>query len=375
MLARHAAAFILDCHVKGLKFDLDLAYKAVKHAAIEATMLPWRRGPAGDLDRVYFEKGFFPALGQGEVESAAGVHHFEKRQAIAVTMECAYDDWCVAQLARDLGKDEDYAYFMERARNWANLYNTELGLVAPKDSSGNWVEGFDPKLGGGLGGRDYFAEMNAWTYTFHVQHDPRGLIDLMGGRPKFTAKLDALFAEQYGTDKFVFLGQFPDSTGLIGQFSQGNEPSFHIPYLYAYAGQPWKTQRRVRQIMDVWYADQPLGLPGDDDGGAMSSWYVLSALGFFPVCPGSPVYVIGSPIFEVSRLEVGEEKWFTVTAHDVSRQNKYIQSATLNGMPLEKAWFTHSDLAAGGSLELQMGPTPNKEWAGAVEAAPPSMSD
>jgi len=290
-------------------------------------------------------------------------------------MENAYDDWCVAQLAKALGKVDDYDHFMQRSRNWANLYNADLGLVAPKDRDGNWVEGFDPKLGGGLGGRDYFAEMNAWTYTFHVQHDVRHLIDLIGGREAFGSKLDALFAEQYGADKFVFLGQFPDATGLIGQYAQGNEPSFHIPYLYAYAGQPWKTQRRVRQIMDVWYGDQPLGLPGDDDGGAMSSWYVLSAIGFFPVCPGSPVYVIGSPIFDEIRIEVGAEKWFTISARNVSAQNKYIQSAILNGDPLDRAWFTHADLASGGSLELQMGPPPNREWASAVEAAPPSMGD
>ena len=375
MLARHAAAFILDCHVKGLKFDLDLAYRAVRHAATEATMLPWRRGPAGDLDSVYFEKGIFPALAKGEVESDPAVHHFEKRQAVAVTMENAYDDWCVAQLAKALGKDEDYALFMGRARNWANLYNPELGLVAAKDRHGKWVEDFDEKMGGGLGGRDYFAEMNAWTYTFHVQHDPRGLMDLMGGRAAFASKLDALFAEQYGTDKFVFLGQFPDSTGLIGQFAQGNEPSFHIPYLYAYAGEPWKTQKRVRQIMDVWYADQPLGLPGDDDGGAMSSWYVLSAIGFFPVCPGSQVYVLGSPIFEEIRIEVGPEKWFTIRANGVSSQNKYIQSATLNGAPLDKAWFTHDALVDGGSLDFVMGPQPNKAWAVDPHNAPPSMSD
>src|SRR3569833_615260 len=258
-------------------------------------------------------------------------------------MENAYDDWCVAQLAKALGKVDDYDHFMQRSRNWANLYNADLGLVAPKDRDGNWVEGFDPKLGGGLGGRDYFAEMNAWTYTFHVQHDVRHLIDLIGGREACGSKLDALFAEQYGADKFVFLGQFPDATGLIGQYAQGNEPSFHIPYLYAYAGQPWKTQRRVRQIMDVRYGDQPLGLPGADDGGAMSSWYVLSAIGFIPVCPGSPVYVIGSPIFDEIRIEVGAEKWFTISARNVSAQRKYIQSAILNGGPLDRAWFTHAD--------------------------------
>ncbi len=141
---------------------------------------------------------------------------------------------------------------------------------------------FDPKLGGGNGGRDYFTEVNSWLYTFHVQYDVAGLIHLMGGRDAFNAKLDRLFVEQYGTSKFSFLAQFPDATGLVGQYAQGNEPSFHIPYLYDFSGQPWKTQQRVRQLMDVWYGDGPLGIPGDDDGGATSSWYVLSAMGFYP---------------------------------------------------------------------------------------------
>lgn len=376
MLGRHTTAFIVDAYVKGLRdFDVDLAYAAMKKSALEATMLPWRRGPATDLDRVYFEKGIFPALAPGETETDPNVHPFERRQAVAVTMENSYDDWCVAQMAKALGKIDDYELFICRARNWAKLYDERLGLVAPRNASGDWVEGFDSKLGGGLGGRDYFAEMNAWTYTFHVQHDPRGLAGLMGGPDKLAAKLDALFVEQYGVDKFTFLGQFPDSTGLIGQYSQGNEPSFHVPYLYNFVGQPWKTQRRVRQIMDIWYTDGPLGLCGDDDGGAMSSWYVLSAIGIYPFCPGNPYYVIGSPIFAAARVEVGHEKWFTISARDVSAQNKYIQSATLNGKPLNRSWLTHDELAEGGALDLQMGPRPNKSWASDLDAAPPSMSD
>jgi predicted alpha-1,2-mannosidase len=183
-----------------------------------------------------------------------------------------------------------------------------------------------------------------------------------------------LFEDQYGTSKFHFLDQFPDATGLVGQYAQGNEPSFHIPYLYDFSGQPWKTQYRVRQLLDVWYGDGPLGLPGDDDGGATSSWYVLSAMGFYPVCPGSPVYEIGSPIFERSTIRMGNGKLFTIVANHVSARNKYIQSAHLNGKPLDQAWFRHADIADGGTLVLEMADHPNLQWGGAPQEAPPSMS-
>ena len=197
----------------------------------------------------------------------------------------------------------------------------------------------------------------------------------MGGRDAFNKKLDRLFVEQYGTSKFHFLDQFPDATGLVGQYAQGNEPSFHIPYLYDFSGQPWKTQRRVRQLMDVWYGDGPLGIPGDDDGGETSSWYVLSAVGFYPVCPGSPVYEIGSPIFAKSVIRLGNGKLFTILANNVSARNKYIQSALLNGKPLETAWFPHKAIANGGTLLLEMGDKPKMEWGSALKDAPPSMSD
>jgi len=163
-------------------------------------------------------------------------------------------------------------------------------------------------------------------------------------------------------------------TGLIGQYAQGNEPSFHIPYLYNYAGEPWKTQRKVREIMKIWYNAGPLGIPGDDDQGEESSWYVLSAMGFFTVCPGRPAYDIGSPIFDETRITLGNGKVFTIEAKNVSAQNKYIQSATLNGKPLNRPWFTHGDIASGGALVLHMGPRPNATWGSSPHAAPPSMS-
>ena len=372
MIGHHASAFITDMYMKGYRdFDAEKAYAGMRKNATEATFLPWRRGPLTELDKVYLEKGFFPALAKGETETVKEVHPSERRQAVSVTLEAAYDDWCVAQMAKALHKDDDYSLFMKRAHNYTNVFNPRIGFMAPKSADGNWVQDFDPKLGGGQGGRDYFTEMNSWTFTFQVQQDIPGLMNLMGGRDAFAARLDALFTEGTGTSKWTFLGQFPDMTGLIGQYASGNEPSEHIAYLYNYAGQPWKTQFRVRQIMGMWYDDRVLGLPGDDDGGAISSWFVFSAMGFFPVTPGRPVYDLGSPLFRRVRLELADGKAFTISAHNVSAKNKYIQSARLNGKPLNVPWFRHADIIGGGELILEMGPLPNKAWGTAGVAGGP----
>ena len=375
MIGHHADEFILDLYEKGYRdFDVEKAYEGMRKNSSEATLLPWRRGPLTSLDKVYYDKGFFPALAYGEQETVPEVTG-ERRQAVSVTLETTYDDWAVAQFARALGKQDDAEHFTKLAYNYRNVWNPAIGFMAPKSADGNWVANFDPKLGGGQGGRDYTTEVDSWQYTFNLQFDPAGLIQLMGGRDGFNAKLDQLFVEQYGESKFQFLGQFPDATGLVGLYSQGNEPDFHIPYLYDFSGQPWKTQRRVRQLMDVWYTADTHGIPGDDDGGATSSWYVFSAMGFFPECPGSPIYELGSPIFERTTLRMGNGKLFTITAHHVSAQNKYIQSAVLNGKPLNTAWFHHADIANGGSLILEMGPKPNYKWGSAPSDAPPSLSN
>lgn len=374
MIGHHAAELILDLYAKGYRdFDVEKAYEGLRKNETQATMIPWQRGPLTRLDHVYFDSGFFPALARGEAETVPEVTS-ERRQAVSVTLETAYDDWSVAQLAQALGKSSDAAYFTRLAGNYKNVFNPTIDFMAPKSADGKWVADFDPKLGGGQGGRDYFTEVNSWLYTFNVQYDVAGLIGLMGGNDAFNARLDQLFVEQYGRSKYSFLAQFPDATGLVGLYAQGNEPSFHIPYLYDFSGQPWKTQRRVRQLMDIWYGDGPLGIPGDDDGGETSSWYVLSALGFYPVCPGSPVYEIGSPLFARSVIRLGNGQTFTILANHVSAQNKYIQSAVLNGRPWTRPWFAHQDIANGGTLVLEMGPTPNKQWGSAVSDAPASMS-
>ena len=375
MIGNHSASLIANTYANGYTdFDMEKAYEGIKKNAMEATMLPWRLGSLTELGRVYQERGFFPALAKGEKETFKEVSPSERRQAVSVTLENSYDDWCVAQMAKALHKDADYAYFMKRAHNYRNVFNPAIGFMAPRSIDGKWVEGFDPRLGGGQGGRDYFTECNGWIYTFHVQHDVTGLIDLMGGRENFVKKLDALFAEPYGTSKFQFLAQFPDMTALIGNYTQGDEPGFHIPYFYNYAGEPWKTQRRVREIMKVWYTSGLQGIPGDEDWGAMSSWYVFSAMGFYPVCPGNPTYNVGSPIFDEITISLENGGVFTIRALNQSPRNKYIQSATLNGKTLDKPWFSHSDIAQGGTLILHMGPRPNRSWGSSPQAAPPSMS-
>jgi len=375
MLGHHGIAMIADAYRKGLvDFDVNKGYEGMKKSAMEATKIPWCNAPLTELDQVYLQKGFFPALKQGQSEWVPQVDSFEKRQAVAVTLESSYDDWCLAQMAKELGKDEDYHYFMKSAHNYKNLYNPSTGFMSPKSADGNWVSNFDPKLSGGQGGRDYFAECNAWTYTWSVQHDIAGLIRLMGGREKCVQRLDQLFIEQYDTPKFTFLGQFPDSTGLIGQFVTGNEPSFHIPYLYNFAGAPWKTQRKIRDIMKIWFNDGPLGLCGDEDGGAMSAWHVFNSMGFFPVCPGEPYYALGSPVFERITIDLSNGKTFVIRADNSNAQHKYIQSATLNGVPHDKPWFEHSAIRNGGELVLEMGKRPNKQWGSDISDAPPSMS-
>jgi len=377
MIGHHADELIADTYFKGYRdFDVEKAYEAMKHDALHSTLLPWRRGEMTGLDKIYLEKGFFPALKEGEKETNPEVHPFERRQAVSVTLEAAYDDWCVAMMAKALGHTRDYDRFIRMAHNYKNVFDKSIGFMAPKSADGEWVKGFNPILPSGPGGRDYFAECNAWVWTFNVQHDVAGLIRLFGGRKAFLNKLDTLFEEQYGgIPKFKFLAKFPDMTGLIGNYAQGNEPSFDIAYMYDFAGEPWKAQKMIREIMEVWYNDAPMGIPGDDDQGALGAWYVFSAMGFYPFCPGDPYYVMGSPLFEKTTIHLPGGRTFTVSADGVSTRNKYIQSATLNGKPLAKPWFTQQDINQGGALELRMGPRPNKNWGSAPGDTPPSMSD
>ena len=358
----HSTVNFLDATRKGLKnFDLQTAYEGVRKNALEATMLPWRNGPKGKLDDFYHEHGFFPALWPGADETVERVHPFEKRQAVAVTLGHSYDDWALAELAKELKKSEDYRLFHKRSYNYRTLWDSHHKLFMPKDSNGKWIP-IDPKIDGGIGARDYYDENNGWTYAWQVQHDISGLIGLLGGKANAKARLDQLFREHLGMSKHAFWAQMPDATGLVGQFSMGNEPSFHIPYLYNYVGAPWKAQKRIRFLLDTWFKDNIFGIPGDEDGGGMSAFVVFSYLGFYPVTPGLPMYAIGSPVFENVSIRLSNGLSFRLIAHDSSAENKYIQSAKLNGQPLNTPWISHEDLIKGGTLEFEMGAKPNKSW-------------
>jgi len=410
MIGNHSTSVTTDAYMKGIRgFDVEKAYEGMRKNATEATMIPWRdQGHITELEQCYFDKGYYPALPVKDnmkvddekewlanddsiifskmpyqftwlpdvevKESVKEVDSWHRRQSVSVTLEHSYDDWCLAQMAKALGKENDYTLFMKRAHNYQNLYDSTIGFMAPKTADGKWVRPFNPKLSGGFAGEAYFAECNSWIYTWSVQHDVQGLMNLMGGKENFIKKLNQLFVEQYDVDKPAFLGQFPDMSGLIGMYCQGNEPAFHIPYLYDYAGEPWMTQRRVREIMNLWYNNGPFGLSGDDDGGAMSSWYVFSAMGFYPVTPGLPNYEIGSPIFNKVTINVGGGNTFVIEAKNVSEKNKYIQSAMLDDKPLNKPWIKHSDIIKGGTLIFMMGSRPNMSWGSDPKDAPPSMS-
>jgi predicted alpha-1,2-mannosidase len=330
MIGYHAVSVIADAAAKGIDgFDLNKAFEAMKHSA----ELRQHRGLGA-----YIDHGF--------------ISMEDERESVSKVLEYAYDDWCIAEVARMLGKTADYQRYNARAQSYKNVFDSSSGFMRPR-SNGNWLELFDPRevtFG--------FTEANSWQYTFFAPHDVSGLIALMGGRRRFAERLDRLFA----ADSRTTGREQVDITGLIGQYAHGNEPSHHMAYLYNYVGQPWKTQSRVRQIMDQFYKADPDGLIGNEDCGQMSAWYVLSAAGFYPVTPGSTVYVIGSPLFPEVRFNLENGKSFVIRANGISERNVYVQSATLNGRAYNKSFLLHRDLMAGGELVFQMGPRPSFKW-------------
>lgn len=221
---------------------------------------------------------------------------------------------------------------------------------------------FDYRFSGGQGAREAYGENNGWVYRWDVQHNIADLIALMGGNKQFIASLDSLFQEPMGKGKFSFYSVLPDHTGNVGQYSMANEPSLHIPYLYNFAGEPWKTQKRIRSLLNTWFRNDYMGMPGDEDGGGMSAFVVFSSLGFYPVTPGIPAYSIGSPLFSNAKIKLENNKVFEVEAINCSAQNKYIQSVVLNGKKWDQTWFFHDEIKNGGKLILVMGSTPNYRW-------------
>lgn len=374
MNSNHAVASVIDAYKKGLRgFDLEKAYAACKNGIVEKTLAPWSGKPAGELEVFYKENGYYPALHDEEEETIPEVHTFESRQPVAVTLGTSYDEWCLSQIAKELGKNEDYQHFLKNAFNYRNLFNSETKFFHPKDNKGYFIEPFDYKFSGGMGARKFYSENNAWTYRWDVQHNVKDLINLMGGNTSFIDYLNNTFSEPLGRSKYEFYAQLPDHTGNVGQFSMANEPSLHIPYLYNYAGQPWKTQKRIRTLLNQWFRNDLMGVPGDEDGGGMTAFVVFSQLGFYPVTPGMPMYNIGSPVFERSIVHLENGKDFTINTKNYAPENKYIQSAKLNGKIWDKPWFSHSDILDGGKLELVMGNKANKTWGSDPGSVPPSV--
>ncbi|MCQ2288715.1 MAG: GH92 family glycosyl hydrolase [Muribaculaceae bacterium] len=373
MNCNHGVAVVADAWAKGLHgFDLEKAYDYTRRAIEEKTLMPWQGGKACGVDSFYHKNGYVPALAKDEKETDPGVNWFEKRQPIPVTLGTSYDQWCLSRIATALGRNDDANRYLKCSYNYRNLFNPETGFFHPKDKDGNFLPDIDYRFAGGLGARDYYDENNGWVYRWDVQHNPADLINLMGGRNKFCDNLDRTFSEWLGKSKFEFYSQLPDHTGNVGQFSMANEPSLHIPYLYTYAGRPWMTQKVIRDLVHEWFRDDLMGVPGDEDGGGMSAFVVFSMMGFYPVTPGMPAYTLGSPFFGEIKMKLAGGKVLRIVAQGCSEQAKYIQSATLNGKPMNQAWLSHDDIKNGGTLVLVMGERRNTAWASAPGQEPPS---
>lgn len=353
------AVFLYDGAMqRGIPFDYASAYEVLRKNATDP------KGPRGYLAE-YVKNGWISDIvppGNPSPPYAGG------KAGVATTMEYAWDDHALADLARRIGKKDDAAMFLRRAANYRNVFDPSVGFMRGRTADGKWISPFDPA-------EPYYnfmsKEGSGWSTLWLVPHDVQGLMNLLGGRDAFNAKLDTFFSTPYAPK-----GICRDCTGVIGQYVQGNQPDQQAAYLYAWGGQPWKTQALVRRILAELYGSDATGYgyPGMDDQGSTSSWYVLSAMGFYPVDPASPDYILGSPIFDKVRLRMGNGKMLEIVARNNSATNKYIQSATLNGKPWAKPWFSQADIADGATFVLTMGPEPNKAWGADPADAPPSMS-
>jgi predicted alpha-1,2-mannosidase len=354
----HAVLLYDGAWQRGIPFDYAAAYEYLRKNATDPN------GPRGYLAE-YVKNGWISDIvppGNPSPPYAGG------KAGAATTLEYAWDDHALADVARRLGKTDDAQMFLRRAANYRNVFDSSVGFFRGRTEDGKWISPFDP-------GEPYYnfmmKEASGWATLWLVPHDVQGLIGLLGGRAAFNAKLDTFFSTPYQPK-----GICRDCTGMIGQYVQGNQPDQQAAYLYAWSGQPWKTQALTRRILAQLYGSDAsgYGYPGMDDQGSTSSWYVLSAMGFYPVDPSSPDYIIGSPIFDRVRLRLGNGKVFEIVARNNSAKNIYIQSATLNGKPWTRPWFSQADIANGATFVLTMGAEPNKAWGTDLHDAPPSMS-
>lgn len=347
MIGNHAIPVIVDAALKGIKgFDINRAYEAVKGSSL-------RIHPGSPFD--LWEKFHY-------------IPENLQSQSVSITLEMAYDDWCVAQLARKLGKTQDYEHFINRSLFYKNLYDKDSGFFRAKDDNNKWISPFNPLQYGGNGGNPY-TEGNAWQYFWYVPQDIPGLIGLTGGEDLFIDKLD----------KFFTLKDLPsevngNASGFIGQYAHGNEPSHHAAYLYDYASQPWKTQFYVSKVLRELYNNSSSGYSGNEDCGQMSAWYIFSSMGFYPVNPANGIYVLGSPLLSKATIHLSNRKDFTITTKNSGDKNIYIQSVRMNGKPYNRTYITHHDIMKGGNIEFTMGNKPNKKWGISQESKPPVTS-
>lgn len=345
MIGDHAIPVIVDAYFKNINgVDWNKAYEAIKMSS--RTAHPG--APFYLLDKF----GYFPETLQS--------------QSVSLTLEDAYDDWCVAAMANKLNKTNDYKYFTSRSNYYKNLFDPKIGFFRAKDENGNWIIPFSPLVYGGNGGYP-FTEGNAWQYLWYVPQDVPLLISLFGGKDNFIKKLDKFF-----TLKAKPADVNGNASGFIGQYAHGNEPSHHIVYLYDYASEPWKTQYYSAKIMNELYTDQPAGYSGNEDCGQMSAWYIFSSMGFYPVNPANSIYCIGSPQLSEATIHLGNNKKFKVITHNAGNNNIYIQKAILNGENYNKSYITHQDIMNGSTLEFFMGPEPNKNWG---TTTPPEIAE
>jgi len=341
MIGNHSVPVIVDAWLKGLRdFDGVEAFTAITNSLTVMHKRPDGRPKIKENWDLYDRYGYYP-------------FDFIRGESVSRTLECAYDDWCAAEMAKSLGYTESEKFFRRRAGYWRNVFDPKTKRMRGKDSKGNWREPFDPAaLGhGGTGIANDYTEGNSWQYTWHVFQDPEGLVDAMGGKQKFAAELDALFGN---TDKSVNLSFMQDVTGTIGQYCHGNEPSHHVAWFYAYADRPDRVAERLREISTRFYTPTADGLCGNDDCGQMGAWYVFAAMGFYPFNPCGGDYVIGAPQLPCVRLRLAGGKTFTVTARNISERNRYVKSIMLNGRPFKGFILKHCQIMQGGELVFDM---------------------
>lgn len=358
MIGNHAISLLTDAWMKGIRtFDPEKALKAYLHEATNKG--PW--GPSNGRHgfKEYYQLGYVPYPEYGE--------------ATAKTLEYAYDDFCGYQLASAAGKPFYKNIFARQMYNYKNVYDSATGFMRGRKVNGEWNPNFDPFEWGGP-----FTEGNAWHWVWSVFHDIQGLINLMGGNKNFNAKLDSVFSSPNKVNVGTYRSMIHEMAEMVmanrGQYAHGNQPIQHMIYLYNYAGEPWKAQQHVRDIMSSLYNSTQDGYPGDEDQGQTSSWYVLSAMGFYSVCPGTDQYVIGSPVFNKITITLEDGKKFMVEAANNNKDNVYIQSGTLNGKSYSHNWLRYSDIVKGGILRFDMGSHPAVSRGLANEDKPFSLS-